>query len=179
MKALVVGGDGKLARVLCTRLLDQGHTVVKTTRRSDPDAPVRQCESIMWLDMLDPRLSLMANADVDVVYIMAAVTGVVPAERHPHAWRINAEAPLMLSLQARNRGWHVVFPSSGTVELAPHTASAMQKAYADHAVLMCGGCVVRLLPFVRPEWYAGVVDLLIKLGIEKSHGVVRWGENLM
>ena len=186
MRALVIGGDGKLARVLCTRLLAGGHSVIKTTRRADPDAPVRRNEDIVRLDMLSPCLPPELDPDLDacsvetdpeVVYIMAAITGVVPAERHPDAWRVNAEAPLLLAMESFRRGWHVVFPSSGTVELAPHTASARQKSYVESHVLANGGCVVRPLPFVRPEWYEEVADLMIRVGVERGTGVVRWGED--
>lgn len=179
MRALIIGGDGKLARVLCSRLLDGGDIIVKTTRRNDPDAPVRRNEEIVHLDMLSPVLppdTWTKPRGIDVMYVMAAITGVVPAERHPDAWRVNAEAPLLLAMEAFRRGWHVVFPSSGTVELAPHTASARQKSYVESHVLAHGGCVVRPLPFVRPEWYEEVADLLIKIGDEQLSGVVRWGE---
>lgn len=179
MRSLVIGGDGKLASVLCTRLLAAGYEVVKTTRRKDPDAPVRKGEVIIHLDMLNPEFpshSFTKEFGTNVVYIMAAITGVVPAERHPDAWRVNAEAPLLLAMESFRRGCHVVFPSSGTVELAPHTASARQKSYVESHVLANGGCVVRPLPFVRPEWYAEVADLLIQVGESRRSGVVRWGE---
>jgi len=176
MRALVIGGDGKLGSKLCTRLLERGHVVHKTTRRDDPDAPVRKNESILKLNMLEPKLPPMGFG-FNVVYIMAAITGVVPAERHPDAWRVNAEAPLLLAAEAFRRGDHVVFPSSGTVELAPHTASARQKSYVESHVLAGGGCVVRPLPYIRPEWYNEVADLFVAVGEDRRSGVVRWGED--
>lgn len=178
MRAIVVGGDGKLGSVLCDRLLARDHRVLRTTRRPGfvGDTPRRR-EEIIHLDLLDPAL-LLPNREVtqsDVVYIMAAITGIVPAEQHPDAWRINAEAPIALAMQAKERGLRIVFMSSGTVEKAPHTASARQKSHADLAVLMLGGCVVRPLPFVRPEWFGELADLLVDVGENKTTGVVRWG----
>lgn len=173
MKALVIGGDSSLGQALCTELLRRGHEVVRTTRRDSTEAPVGRNEHVVYLDMLVPRLPGPAE-HMDVVYIMAAVTGVVPAERHPDAWRINADAPVALAQRASDRSWHVVFPSSGTVELAPHTASARQKSYAETFVLLLGGCVVRLLPRVAPEKFGEVAGLLADVGEQRCTGLVRW-----
>ena len=174
MRALVIGGDSKLGKVLVERLERWGHSVVVTTRREwvdDLDAP-----GYVHLDLLDPGLPQEVADDPGqfVVYIMAAITGVVPAEVHPDAWRVNAEAPLVITLQAQARGWHVVFMSSGTVERAPHTASAMQKRYVEPFVLMKGGCVVRPLPTVPQEKYVEVADILVGIGELRTSGVVRW-----
>lgn len=175
MYALVVGGDSKLGRALCDRLLARGHEVVKTTRRNNPDAPVRREETIVDFDMLDPQqLPVEDDGTPYVLYIMAAITGIAPASSHPDAWRVNAEAPVALAMQAKERGWHVVFMSSGAVERAQETASARQKAYADLAVLMMGGCVVRPLPTVPPEKYNEVADLLVDIGVTRRAGLVRW-----
>jgi nucleoside-diphosphate-sugar epimerase len=175
MKALVIGGDSKLGHALHVRLHERGHKVVVTTRRrheSDHLAP-----GCVYLDMLDPRLPEFPD-DVGLetwtVFIMAAITGVVPGERHPDAWRVNAEAPVALALQAYQRGWRVVFMSSGTVEMAQHTASAHQKTYVEGVVHMIGGLVVRPLPTVPPEKYDEVADLMIDSAEPWRTGVVRW-----
>ena len=176
MRALIIGGDSKLGRALHERLLARGHEVVCTTRQRRK-ATIAAAGPI-YFDMLDPRLPLkVADAGVGgevVVYIMAAITGTVPAESHPDAWRVNAEAPVAIALEARARAWHVVFMSSGTVELAQHSASARQKSYAEAVVHMCGGCVVRPLPTVPPEKYGHVADLLVAVGEERRAGTVRW-----
>lgn len=174
MRALVVGGDSKLGRALCDRLLACGHEVVRTTRRAS--GTWRRNESFVELNMLDPRLPRPGypGPDFHVVYIMAAITGVVPAEKHPDAWRVNAEAPVALALEAHKRGCSIVFMSSGTVELAPHTASAMQKRYAEAIIHMLGGCVVRPLPTVPSEKYDEVAALLVDVGEQGRTGVVRW-----
>lgn len=166
MKMLVVGGDSKLGSVLVPHLLARGHDVTRTTRR-----PV-YAPGLVHLDLLDPRLP---PEHFDAVYLMAAITGVVPAETHPDAWRVNAEAPVALALEAHRDGMHVVFMSSGTVERAPHTASAMQKRYVDLAVAMIGGCVVRPLPVVPSDKYGELADLLAVVGERRATGVVRWG----
>lgn len=169
MKAFIVGGDSKIAQVLAQRLMDKGHEVVCTSRRPDADGA--------HLDLLDPVLPRWPGSTIGVsavVYIMAAITGIVPAEMHPDAWRVNAEGALSIAVQAHARGWHVVFPSSGTVEKAPHTASAHQKSYVEGHVLAMGGSIVRPLPFVRPEWYPELADVFIDVGETRRAGVVRW-----
>lgn len=167
INALVVGGDSKLGRALCERLSARGHDVVRTSRRLVSSAP-----GWVYLDMLDPKLP---HSDKMVtVYIMAAITGVVPAESHPDAWRVNAEAPVAIALAASKHGWRTVFMSSGTVERAQHTASAAQKRYVEAIVHALGGCVVRPLPTVPAEKYDEVADLLVDVGEQQRTGVVRW-----
>lgn len=166
MDMLVVGGDSKLGSVLCDHLAARGHDVVRTSRREAPP------DGVVNFDMLDPA---MPEGSFDVVYIMAAITGVVAAETHPDAWCVNAEGPVVLAIEANRRGAHVVFVSSGTVERAPHTASAMQKSYVDLAVTLLGGCVVRPLPAVPPDKYGEVAALIAHVGERRHVGTVRWG----
>lgn len=175
MKALVVGGDSKIGRVLVDRLLARGHWVMKTTRRENSDAPLRRGEVVAHLDLLQPEFKFPADCLGGTVYLMAAITGVVPAEEHPDAWRVNAEAPLALAIRAYQWwGMFPVFMSSGTVERAQHTASARQKSYVEPFILMFGGCVLRPLPVVPPERYCEVADLLVDIGEQHRSGVVRW-----
>ena len=174
MRALVIGGDGNLGQALCCELAAQGLMFTRTTRREiDHFHP-----SIVHCDLrdFDPSAGLWAVATPArrVIYIMAAITGIMRAETDPDAWRVNAEAPLLIAQKARAVGHHVVFISSGTVERAPHTALARQKSYADQAVLMLGGCVVRPLPYVEPDKYVELARLLIQVGLARRTGVVRW-----
>lgn len=166
-----------MGRALIGRLNAAGHEVLYTTRRQEVGV------GGYFLDMCEPRLpdiwrpedEVIVDADMPVVYIMAAITGVVPSESHPDAWRVNAEGALMVALEARDRGWHVVFMSSGTVERAQHTASAMQKRYVEGHVLGMEGCVVRPLPVVPADKYDELGDLLVNIGATLRKGVVRWG----
>lgn len=178
MKALVVGGDSKIGKVLCTRLLDRNWKVVRTTRSVRYPTSCGPNEHIVYLDMLDPKLPTDCITDDDgqkfVVFIMAAITGVVPGENHPDAWRVNAEAPVALTLEAARHHWRVVFMSSGTVELAQHTASAAQKRYAEAIVHTCGGLVVRPLPVVPADRYVELCDLMIGAAGKGKKGVLRW-----
>jgi len=177
MQALVIGGDGNLGRVLCRELAARGLMFVRTTRRkTDLFHP-----SIVYCDLrdlrdFDPGAGMWVNGAITfrVIYIMAAITGIMRAETDPDAWHVNAEAPLLIAQRARLGGHHVVFISSGTVERAQHTALARQKAYADQAVLILGGCVVRPLPFVEPDKYVELARLLIQVGLERRSGLVRW-----
>lgn len=173
MRALVIGGDSNLGRALCGALLARGHEVRRTTRRRWGEDP-----SWVHCDLRFPsdfeHLWTDAGPEKQVIYIMAAITGIMRAETDPDAWEVNAEAPLLIAQQARAAGHHVVFISSGTVERAQHTALARQKAYADQAVLMLGGCVVRPLPHVAPSEYDEVAAVLVHVGEQRTKGVVRW-----
>lgn len=178
MRALVIGGDSKIGKALCTRLLEREWEVVRTTRHAYPALPDHTRESIVYLDMLDPKIPpkchQYSGREKVVVFIMAAITGVVPGENHPDAWRVNAEAPAALTLEATEFNWPVVFMSSGTVEMAQHTASAMQKRYAEAIVHTCGGLVVRPLPVVPAGRYAELCDLMIDAVDEGRTGLLRW-----
>lgn len=180
MRTFVIGGDGGLGAALCTRLLEEGHFVLKTTRRDITGHEyLRPREQLTYFDLTKPDLParnvLQGHYERGlVVYIMAAITGIMRAETDALAWHVNAEAPVLIARQAHERGWPVVFISSGTVERAQHTALARQKAYADLAVIMLGGCVVRPLPFVPPERFHEIADLLMRIGEEGRTGVVRW-----
>lgn len=172
MRAIVIGGDGKLGKALCARLLELGHRVVRTTRQLLPRPALHVGEEVAHLDMLHPVLP--AESPAHVVFIMAAIPGFVPASSDPDAWRVNAEAPVLLAVQARSRGIRIVHVSSGAVERAQETAYGRQKAHADLGVLLCDGCVVRLMPAVAPANYVEVADLLIDSAVRDRRGLVRW-----
>lgn len=171
MRAIVIGGDGKLGKALCARLLELDHRVVRTTRQLLPRPALHTGEEIVHLNMLHP---VLPESPADVVFIMAAIPGFVPASSDPDAWRVNAEAPVLLAAQARSRGIRIVHVSSGAVERAQETAYGRQKAHADLGVLLLDGCVVRLMPAVAPANYVEVVDLLIDSAVEDRRGLVRW-----
>ena len=175
MRALVIGGDGYIGRALCSRLLLEGsHAVIRTTRQaSPPDTRLRQRESVIPFDLREPDISTNPM-NPHVIYILAAITGIMRCEEDRDAWMINAEAPAIIAREALIQGAHVVFISSGTVERAQHTALARQKSYADAAVLAAGGCVVRPLPHVAPERLPEFTDLLMQVGERRTSGLMRW-----
>jgi RmlD substrate binding domain len=175
MRALVIGGDGNLGRALCGRLTAGGHDMTYTTRRQGGAFPTLGQFYLDVRDLLLPEMPL-AEGKRNVVYLMAAITGFARCEEDPEAWLVNAEAPVALAQQARARGWHVVFVTSGAPERATHTALAMQKSYAGLGVLLLGGCVVRPLPAVPPAQYDAFADLLVRVGEEGRTGLVRWEE---
>lgn len=172
MRAIVVGGDGKLGRALCARLLELGHDITRTTRRIGPLPRGRPGEELAYLDLLDP---VLPRGKASALFIMGGIPGFVPASSNPDAWRVNAEAPVLLAMQARSRDIAAIHLSSGAVERAQETAYGRQKAHADLGVLLCGGCVVRLMPVVSPDKYVDVADLLIDAASRRLQGMlIRW-----
>lgn len=169
MRALVIGGDGQVGHALVEKLRADGHQVLPTSRHLNQS----RSEGAVRFDMLDPRLPLAEHDPEHIVFIVAAVTGIMRCESDQDAWRINADGPAALALQAHARGWHVVFVSSDAVETAPRLNYAQAKAYAENVVLALGGCVVRPAR-ILPERLPDLVDLLMRSGIGKIRGLVRW-----
>ena len=174
MRTLVVGGDGMIGHALVEGLRRREHEVLYTSRR-DPEGRV----GAVYLDLLDPQLPevFMDGADPltqPVMYLVAAVTGIMRCETDSETWRVNADAPAALARQAaRTRGWSTVFVSSDAVERAPQLKYALQKAYAETAVLGYGGCVVRP-GRVAPERVDDLVTTLVGVGEDFRPGLVRW-----
>lgn len=172
MQALIVGGDSKLGLALAREFAWISVWLDWTTRRSPVVPPAIE------LDLRNPLLPPVEKSIASgsrVLFIVAAITGVVQCETDPDAWRVNADAPILLTRQAHPRAWTVVFVSSDAVERAPHTAYAMQKAHAEAGVLALGGIVVRPARMSQPEDYAEVARLMISVGEHgSSTGVERW-----
>lgn len=169
-RALVVGGDARLGAALLTALAAPGiseHHPIATSRR-----PSHASEQGWFpLDLSDNDLRLPTWSDV--VYLVAAVTKVVDCDAHPQAtWRVNADAPVTLALQAHREARHVIFISSDAVEKAPAMNYSRQKAYAESMVLGMGGTVVR--PSRIPPDASKLVELLVMLGKMQTPGLVRW-----
>lgn len=161
MKAIIIGGDGKLGQTLAIRL----NKAIVTSRRPNAVYP---------LDLLNPRFPKQIDGGtIYTVFHVAAVTSIIQCERDPDTWRVNADAPASLARQAQVLKYPFIFVSSDAVECAPHLAYAKQKAYAELAVLNCEGCVVRP-GRIGPEQYGDVADLLIDTAKRGLTGVVRW-----
>lgn len=128
-------------------------------------------------NLLDPTLPLSEEDGLHVVYIVAAITGIMRCEVDEEAWSTNADGPVALTLQAKQRGWPVVFVSSEAVERAPQLAYAQQKAYVETVVLTTGGCVVRPNR-ITAERLDDLVALMIETGAALAGGqhvgLVRW-----
>lgn len=169
---VIVGGDSRLGQALDRKLA--GQSVVRTSRRLDT--------ADLYLDLLDPKLSDLEFPDAPrvILYLVAAMTGVVQCERDPDSWRVNADAPALLALAARDCNsrscsWRTVFVSSDAVECAPHTAYAKQKAHAESVVLSCGGRVVRPARIGNAQQYEEVAELLLRVGVAPHiSSITRW-----
>lgn len=168
---LVVGGRGLIGSALVALLVGEGRDVRYTTRslhlvNMDPRA--------LYLDLLEPAAELPALPHrCPAVYLIAGASGVFSCERNPDTWRANADAPRALAYQARARGWPVVYLSTGAVELAPHTAYAMQRAAVEAVVLATGGAVVRPRGRVTERT---VVDFARFVAGAAGQSGVRWWE---
>ena len=166
MKALIVGGDSKLGIALAEELHARGHVPLPTTRRDK--------ESPWYLDLLNPVFPKKAhNFEVQTVYLVAAITGVMECETNPAAWAVNADAPVSLCQQAMVLNKHIVFVSSDAVEKAPRLAYSLQKSYAEIMVLCSGGFVLR--PNRIPsDKMNKVAKVLVHAGEEVLRGMGRW-----
>ena len=184
MKILIVGGDSKVGKALYAHLVSikssidiSNHTVSTTTRGAVVQKHQRH------LDLLNPMLP--ADEDFDLIYLVAAVTGIMACEADAqNSWRVNADGPAQLALQASRKNIrvgptyaadkfvHTVFISSDAVESGPKLNYSMQKAYVEGIVLSLGGSVV------RPAWIGpemdSVVKLLVEVGTKRKPGLHRW-----
>jgi nucleoside-diphosphate-sugar epimerase len=186
-KILVVGGDSTVGKALVEQLFKFNSAMVTreisyTTRR----AVTRKNQ--LHLDLSNP---VLPEGDWDLIYLVAAITGIMGCEVTSESWRVNADGPAQLALQASkqlrmrdmapgedynghvNASPHVVFISSDAVELAPGLAYSMQKAYAESVILPLGGTVVRPAR-IFPEKLDNLVELLIDVGINRKSGLHRW-----
>lgn len=188
MKILVVGGDSTVGKRLVERLENQvdgelSNQVFRTTRQAV------QHKNQLHLNLLNP---VLPSGEWDLIYFVAAITGIMGCEVTSESWRVNADGPVQLALQASERahmvnltpdaddalgivevGAHVVFISSDAVELAPGLAYSMQKAYAESVILSLGGAVVRPAR-ILPEKLDNLVELLVDVGVNRKSGLHRW-----
>jgi nucleoside-diphosphate-sugar epimerase len=163
MKALVVGGDGKIGSALVAHLSAAGHQVIATTRRDDDTTRLR-------LDMLEPIPDL---PKADAVYLVAAVPSLIECERNPSTWIVNVDAPYAIACQMASRNAFPVFISSDAVESAGGTAYGRQKAHAETLMHMLMAAIVRPTR-VTPERLASLCELLARVGERRLPGVHRW-----
>lgn len=169
--AIVVGGGGLLGTALSVELLRLKEYYpqyeLTITRRNS------MLVSYHFLDLTVPHPKLPYIWPGGVVFLVAAITSLGAAEIDPAAWRVNADAPAALALEAAKGGMFPIFISSDAVERFPHMAYAKQKAYAETIVLSCGGAVVRPTRIPR-ENVGDLVQTLISVANNRNAGLHRW-----
>jgi dTDP-4-dehydrorhamnose reductase len=111
-RALVVGGDGRIARVLIPALESSGYQVIATTRRAVRGDPTR-----IALDLAEvvrsgpPRLP-----DVDVAFLCAAASSYATCRDDESLARtVNVEAPAAIARALAGRGAQLVLLSTNGV----------------------------------------------------------------
>lgn len=165
MRALVIGGDGFLGRALVAALKDAGESVRCTTRRP---AFIGAAD---YLDLAEP---IPALPDVDVVYLVAAITTFQACEGNAEAWRVNVDAPIEVAMQAIDRGSFVVFVSSDAVEWCGATAYARTKAAAEVAIRTLRHSAIVRPARIGPQRVNELCELMIGIGRDRKAGVYRW-----
>lgn len=108
------------------------------------------------LDLLDDPAKWQIPSGVDLAFIMAAQCKIADCETDPTAWRVNVERTILLAQMLRDRGAHLVFPSTtrvfdgareapGSIERPnPTCRYGQMKAEAEWALLTLGATVLRL-----------------------------------
>ncbi len=160
MRALCIG-EGMLGCALIDALAESGHDVTGSSREALTDK--------YYLDLTKPIPTLL---DVETVFICAAVSSYRKSEGDGGAWVVNADAPVSISYQCRERGMFPVFVSSAAIEYMSNAYTRM-KLYAESCIIPMGGAVIRPRKFT-PDNIAGLCRLMIRVGLERKPGVYRW-----
>lgn len=168
MSMLVIGGDSRLGKALIDEAARRLIKVSWTSRRPE-------YASVYHLDMRCPGdLSPAAWKDASHVVIVAAITGIVRCERDPAAWLVNADAPASIARQVVAMTRSCWFVSSDAVEVAPHTAYAKQKFYAELAVLSAGGSIFRPSAISEGQYTRAAGALMSAILAQPAPRLVRW-----
>lgn len=161
MKAVVLGGDGGIGRLLAAALQKDGHDVLTTTRRAGP-VSARQ----LRLDLADPGVAAMPLPAADVVYFCAALARFADCRAHADLARtVNVVAPAVLARRWTAEGARVIFLSTSAVfdgrepqrsaasPVSPRSLYGRLKAEAESAFLDLGAsaAVLRLTKLLLPE----------------------------
>ncbi|HKA15937.1 MAG TPA: sugar nucleotide-binding protein [Myxococcota bacterium] len=110
-RALVVGGDGRIARALIPALARHGYEVVATTRRRVPDA------ARVELDLAEvARTGSARLPDCDVAFVCAAMSSYAECRSDEAAARaVNVGAPAAIARALRGSGAQLVILSTNGV----------------------------------------------------------------
>jgi dTDP-4-dehydrorhamnose reductase len=112
-RALVVGGDGRIARALIPALFRYGYDVVATTRRR----AVGDATACLELDLAEvARSGYVQLPDCDVAFVCAAMSGYAECRRdETRARAVNVDGPAAIARALRGFGAQLVFLSTNGV----------------------------------------------------------------
>jgi dTDP-4-dehydrorhamnose reductase len=110
LRALVIGGDGRIARALIPALARDGWDVVATSRRPGPNARLA-------LDLAEIAARGSAQLpDCEVAFVCAAMSGYAECRNaEARALAVNGEAPAVIARALAIRGARVVLLSTNGV----------------------------------------------------------------
>jgi dTDP-4-dehydrorhamnose reductase len=109
-RALVVGGDGRIARALCPALARDGWDVIATSRR-----PGSHARLALDLAAIAARGSARLP-DCDVAFVCAAMSGYAECRNaEARAYAVNGEAPAVIARALASCGARVVLLSTNGV----------------------------------------------------------------
>src|SRR5262245_18408122 len=112
-RALVVGGDGRIARALIPALIRGGYEVIATTRRGAAAQSVAGIE----LDLAEvARAGSVTLPACDVAFVCAAMSGYAACRSdEARARAVNVDAPAAIARALRGCGAQLVFLSTNGV----------------------------------------------------------------
>ena len=167
---LVIGGRGLVGSALCAELRLREIPFKATCRRLPSMGEIK-------LDLTDVVIERQLGevVPVDVVYLVAAKTGLGACEGDRSSWIVNVDAPIMIARHYRYSGIgnpHIVFISSDAVEYCGATAYARQKAQVESYIQSIDGAIVRA---GRVGARVGeLAKLIADVGVQRRVGLVRW-----
>ena len=136
MKYLITGGSGSLGRVLCSKLIEQGHHVrsmdINEAALAAQNHPKDRFTKI-YGDITDYQRVMKALRGVDIVVHCAAMKNIEISEINaPDCVRINVNGTLCVAEACMERGIkHAIFISSDK-SVAPTTLYGSTKQVGEH-----------------------------------------------
>lgn len=158
---LLIGSNGVLGSALLKCLEERKIDFMQTTRAA--------LDLASSDELLSAKLSHLRPS---VVYLVAAVTGMMRCRAEPMTWVVNADAPVAIARQFKPYSF-VVFVSSSAVEEAPEHPYAIQKAHVESYIHTIDGAIIRPYKF-GPDRAPQLADFIIDVGVNRKVGVHRW-----